>query len=967
MVDMHERDRVGVISASLLFLLLADAALETFWSGSPVRWWVVGAVVVSVVGNALVWKRATWSTASSTSLFVLMAIVAVTAWLPGGLTNGVRLLGRSTATVLSLTCSAGVALATFVLVRQPRIPRQARWIVVALGTYGVGAFLQGAVTGTPFPSLLAGQSLWRGLPYVLQGAVVGGLVLLPVALVVSAVRAGLRAPAPRSTARAMRQAAALATSLALVVAALLPRDAPAGPPSTIVATTQPPTPTNVAAAAARSEPEATASFGARDSTEVWADPDFDLDLTKYAAALTRLKESLDRALIDVDAARARLGGQPETITAFVRDRIHYEPYVGALRGARGTLLARGGNAVDRALLLSALLNSAGHRTRFASGQLSLIQAETMMRMAYKPTPLLQRPPDALVEIDERSAALFATLVTALDDAGFKVRPADESARQQAVREAQQHVWVQLATQAGWVELDPSPGVQYGRSLTTPVRVSDEVDPMLFHTVEFGVEAEVQRNGTRETQRVLYHKSLAADLQGESIGLFHERQATGATPVMVVGKRVISGSLIHAPAQQEFSRNLGARVFESILGKPIAPPFVSGEWLTIRIAGPSGQRDVRYTIFDAIGPAARRSGRLAVDAGIATQAANALNDSIGLAVANGSLPSTILIALLADLDEPDSPQGAIRLLTMQGVAYFVTRSLLRTRYVDALPLSYIDRPSVIITRLATDEERNSDRLTMDLTLKAYRTLRAPDDPLAAEGVFYDYLADGVIDHSVERWIGGGDPDTSVGALFETAAGHDGVIRVATDVSDSSLASLTADGRLLVSDAIAQGRLPILVQRRPSGWTTPLGWWTVDPRTGWTEDTNEFGNHQGERAVTQNVSTTVARDQGRKLGQHVAATVRKQVCTLGVAAAVTIVALALATSMHVHPDAIGSETSIQDTYEIVDLLCGRVGRKTPRIPPPGRAPPVTGPLLRKMPKPAPPADKFYRLKGGKRAWR
>src|SRR5688572_21181430 len=93
---------------------------------------------------------------------------------------------------LSLVAAAGVAYATGILVRLPRLPRPARWIAGALGAYGTIAFLHGVLIGTPFTSLLSGQSLWRALPYVFQGAVVGGLVVLPLALLVSAVRAGLR-------------------------------------------------------------------------------------------------------------------------------------------------------------------------------------------------------------------------------------------------------------------------------------------------------------------------------------------------------------------------------------------------------------------------------------------------------------------------------------------------------------------------------------------------------------------------------------------------------------------------------------------------------------------------------------------------------------------------------------------------------------------------------------------------------
>jgi transglutaminase-like putative cysteine protease len=53
----------------------------------------------------------------------------------------------------------------------------------------------------------------------------------------------------------------------------------------------------------------------------------------------------------IEDVAARLGYDPDALFAFVRDEIHYEAYAGVLRGAKGTLWARAGNAADQAVLL----------------------------------------------------------------------------------------------------------------------------------------------------------------------------------------------------------------------------------------------------------------------------------------------------------------------------------------------------------------------------------------------------------------------------------------------------------------------------------------------------------------------------------------------------------------------------------------------------------------------------------------
>ena len=50
-----------------------------------------------------------------------------------------------------------------------------------------------------------------------------------------------------------------------------------------------------------------------------------------------------------------LGNDANAIFSFVRDEIGYESYKGSLRGSRGALWSNGGNALDQASLLIALL------------------------------------------------------------------------------------------------------------------------------------------------------------------------------------------------------------------------------------------------------------------------------------------------------------------------------------------------------------------------------------------------------------------------------------------------------------------------------------------------------------------------------------------------------------------------------------------------------------------------------------
>lgn len=86
----------------------------------------------------------------------------------------------------------------------------------------------------------------------------------------------------------------------------------------------------------------------------------------YARAARAEALRPDRCPFSPAAVVMQVGTDPETLAAFVRDKIAYEPYRGVVRGPAGVLAAAAGGDWDRAELLRALLGAAGHRGRLVA-------------------------------------------------------------------------------------------------------------------------------------------------------------------------------------------------------------------------------------------------------------------------------------------------------------------------------------------------------------------------------------------------------------------------------------------------------------------------------------------------------------------------------------------------------------------------------------------------------------------------
>jgi hypothetical protein len=249
---------------------------------------------------------------------------------------------------------------------------------------------------------------------------------------------------------------------------------------------------------------------------------------------------------DIAFQAGRLGFDATRIFAFVRDQTRLEPYRGMLRGARGVLAGRAGNALDRSLLLQALLTESGIPCRLMQGQLSDTTARQALQEFLSPSnPAPPAPPDdsqqpsaekllaqaglpdsLIAQIRERSATETtafwrsvspqaderATYLAGLLDAGG-LKPAKAKAVQDVLVDSlKTHYWVQVQDKAKrWVDLDPlmassQPGQTFGRN----GRPAGDVPASQRHQLDFSLVYRTKQGGATKEEVLLQATADAAD-------------------------------------------------------------------------------------------------------------------------------------------------------------------------------------------------------------------------------------------------------------------------------------------------------------------------------------------------------------------------------------------------------------------------------------------------------------------------
>ncbi|HVS02226.1 MAG TPA: transglutaminase domain-containing protein [Thermoanaerobaculia bacterium] len=244
-------------------------------------------------------------------------------------------------------------------------------------------------------------------------------------------------------------------------------------------------------------------------------------LDRFMQLIEKLRSHIDRSQFDLVALLDRLDYDPKRIVAFVKHEIYFEQYPGVLRGARGTLMSRAGNALDQSVLLATLLRDAGFDARVVRGTISATDASMLLEQIKPP-----RQPQALKDPDGFKAALSllgevpaGSIEQAMDGLTRKyneipIRPdlhsnADristglrralaeqghpiQQKAQLPVDEARDYYWVesQLGPDKAWTEIHPA--LERGASLASASRVTvfaGEIPEELVQRVEISLIGE----------------------------------------------------------------------------------------------------------------------------------------------------------------------------------------------------------------------------------------------------------------------------------------------------------------------------------------------------------------------------------------------------------------------------------------------------------------------------------------------
>lgn len=576
---------------------------------------------------------------------------------------------------------------------------------------------------------------------------------------------------------------------------------------------------------------------------------------------------------------AALGNDPSRIFTYVRDHIAFEPYVGALRGPRGTLLAMAGNSVDRAALLASLLTAAGQQVRYVRGALPESIAGQLVASIWAERPWMvsgignaaSAEVRALAATFEKNAERDAlALKDHLAKAGYPTKNFSALTQGDLVREARDHYWVQWLRDERWTDLDPllrdaTPGQIFTKAEDT----FDSLPEELFHRIEFRVSVLELGEGAPVVREVLQLDTKSTDLSAAEITLTHRLEKSQGGNQVRPELRVSGESTVGSPFWITAPpASAAASVIDAFGGGGAVDPVAIAESLQLTFIDPRGRTEtVSREIFDRAGPARRLSKTLKVDelttGGL--KADDFVEGVYGLFITSGAVDESHLRNVVALPTADDEGLGEItdglRRLT---VAFAATSDALLTRSTNGSQIlrTYLDTPRVLISELSM--KGTTSRLTLDLRRNRKRILMSG---LRAEHQFFGQVLQGVVDGTLERTILGGlialgdaeapaDLVLGTSLLFEQAE-RAGVTLVVLRDSSTVGSQIPPDARARLQGMLIAGHLIVAPQQPVSVAGAPrMAWWAVDLATGHTIAVTDEGLHQAlvEASVLRNKDGT-----------------------------------------------------------------------------------------------------------------
>lgn len=326
-----------------------------------------------------------------------------------------------------------------------------------------------------------------------------------------------------------------------------------------------------------------------------------------------------------------LGHDPVRIFQFVRDEIGFESYRGSLRGARGTLWSKAGNALDQASLLIALLRASGIPARYVRGTLSDANAKTLILSMF-PNPL--------------------RVLGCLDP---DVEVADPANDPQLLAETREHYWVQSGN--GFQDADPTfANATIGQVFASLGETFSEVPDNLRHKVTVRLHRELTLPGaglltggaaSGDVATVLEQIFNTVELVGRSLSIGHfvisgnlgtifTSTTHAYSPYVVVNQR--DGNVLDDP----FFR--GSDYQEVLTNFPFGNQILTGLFLEVILHFPDGRKEtVEKTLFDRLGFIARKHGKVSF-LNIAADAPAAVTDQdvVTLDITSSTLPDQVFL-------------------------------------------------------------------------------------------------------------------------------------------------------------------------------------------------------------------------------------------------------------------------------------------------------------------------------------
>lgn len=393
-------------------------------------------------------------------------------------------------------------------------------------------------------------------------------------------------------------------------------------------------------------------------------------LQRAMDALRIAARALPRDTFDVQAVVRDVGPDPVKLREWLRANTTWVPYRGVLRGAKGVLMDRVGNSLDRSLLLNAMLENAGVTGRLAHSTLPASQGTSILRQLQAARPNATPRPVESWEGEVKSTLLEYARQVGVGSENVQARLAElESARKRVavnvatrvsdqtaiiakavgpgsaasalepdvLESARDHWWVQWQNGTEWVDLDPARELFQGAEVSVDQVVdARSLDQSLFHEVEIRIVLEQWDGSALREHRPISHKVRPFELIGEHVQVRHvpigwreiswqspdalSRFNTAVSdqrewlPTLQVGERTV----IQSSFTDSGNLRTGATASPSgvgdlfgALGAEVDPQSgretLTAEWIEYEIRAPKeAPRVVRREVFDLIGPARRQS-------------------------------------------------------------------------------------------------------------------------------------------------------------------------------------------------------------------------------------------------------------------------------------------------------------------------------------------------------------------------